>query len=311
MTNENNFQIPRLPPSPEFSAPHELIPSNHTAIRDSVLDQINEIDSVTDPHDPNARVTLSGLELRRLIQNTRALAGDQKSLEKSSKIDDKAGLINHATTTESITRLTKDRERQVALHPELSNVPFCHYVFLDLDNFKHVNDVLTNPIADMIIADIGKNLNFIMNEGSRDGDFAMRHGGDEFGLWFPELFSDPQQQEENTNIMYAKVLRIMTQLHEATNHNFLNDIRYTDEQKQAVGQLSFSAGLVYPTLDQLRAVSDSSDGTIDSAARHVYRLATQAEQAAKGDKSTTTLVASNGLEMVGQRIDGLAFTLAA
>lgn len=49
-------------------------------------------------------------------------------------------------------------------------------IFIDLDNFKPVNDTHGHPIGDTVLKNIVQSLQCI----SRDGNFLVRYGGDEF-----------------------------------------------------------------------------------------------------------------------------------
>ncbi|MBV1932506.1 MAG: GGDEF domain-containing protein [Porticoccaceae bacterium] len=54
--------------------------------------------------------------------------------------------------------------------------------FLDLDNFKQVNDQLGHAMGDILLQEIGKTLNTIR----RKSDMIGRYGGDEFVILLPE-----------------------------------------------------------------------------------------------------------------------------
>src|SRR5580698_10224772 len=55
-------------------------------------------------------------------------------------------------------------------------------VFLDLDDFKHINDTYGHPAGDLALQEFAAAL----NRAIRGGDLAVRMGGDEFLLILPE-----------------------------------------------------------------------------------------------------------------------------
>jgi diguanylate cyclase (GGDEF)-like protein/PAS domain S-box-containing protein len=58
-----------------------------------------------------------------------------------------------------------------------SETPFA-LLFLDLDNFKNINDTMGHEIGDQILIEVGRRLQMSMEES----DFCARFGGDEFVL---------------------------------------------------------------------------------------------------------------------------------
>ncbi len=58
--------------------------------------------------------------------------------------------------------------------------------YLDLDNFKRVNDSMGHEAGDALLRDIGD----VLRRGLRVTDIAARVGGDEFVIMFPDLDRD-------------------------------------------------------------------------------------------------------------------------
>ena len=54
-------------------------------------------------------------------------------------------------------------------------------LFMDIDDFKHVNDTLGHSIGDKAVADVAR----AVEQQVRDTDVLARLGGDEFGLLLP------------------------------------------------------------------------------------------------------------------------------
>ena len=159
--------------------------------------------------------------VRRLTAGTRRLAGGDHTARVrrggAAEIDELAQAFNHlAVELEKAERAVKNYQaqleqrveertlqlRHLAEHDPLTNLPnrrqlFRHLdsilavadpaldhlavLFLDLDNFKTVNDSLGHEFGDRVLTEIGERLRQISGEMG----FIARLGGDEFTLVFP------------------------------------------------------------------------------------------------------------------------------
>ena len=100
-----------------------------------------------------------------------------EALEDLSRIDDLTGLLNRRAFTSMVEpRILHQRRsgRNAAL------------LYLDIDNFKMVNDVLGHQEGDRVLRQIGA----IVGGKSRAGDIAARIGGDEFLIWLEDTEAD-------------------------------------------------------------------------------------------------------------------------
>jgi diguanylate cyclase (GGDEF)-like protein len=86
---------------------------------------------------------------------------------------------------------------------EQSNVPFA-VVFVDLDNFKPVNDVLGHAIGDTVLKSVAQRL----KESVRKNDLIARFGGDEFVI----ILSDAQKTVVSS--VACKILDTVARPHE-------------------------------------------------------------------------------------------------
>jgi diguanylate cyclase (GGDEF)-like protein len=94
-------------------------------------------------------------ELTRLLDQVRHLAYH----------DPLTGLANRALFMQRIEQLTGDGQRAVLL-------------FIDLDDFKIVNDTLGHQLGDRLLVEVAARL----NGGAEPGDLVARLGGDEFAV---------------------------------------------------------------------------------------------------------------------------------
>jgi len=101
---------------------------------------------------------------------------DQKSHEKK---------INWLADHDPLTGLLNRRRFNDTLHKALQLANRYHHqvglLFLDLDNFKHINDTLGHQTGDSLIKSVADCLKIIL----RESDYIGRIGGDEFAIILP------------------------------------------------------------------------------------------------------------------------------
>ncbi len=90
-------------------------------------------------------------------------------LARLANFDALTGLANRHRFSAELGRLAAD--------PDTPNRP-CALLFLDLDNFKHINDSLGHSVGDQLLRRVGQRLKSCVAEG----DLLARLGGDEFAL---------------------------------------------------------------------------------------------------------------------------------
>ncbi len=107
----------------------------------------------------------SQLEIEKLKLMNEELKGELSILEEEAYKDHLTSAINR-------------RGMEKKLNDNLG-----HYsiVMLDIDNFKYVNDRKGHEYGDLVLVDVYKILE--QNINSKEGDFVVRYGGDEFLLF--------------------------------------------------------------------------------------------------------------------------------
>ena len=100
---------------------------------------------------------------------------EKLALEESlADTDPLTGLANRRFFQEQL-----DREfNRLRRYPEAITI-----VYLDLDNFKYVNDTLGHDVGDELLKTVAHSL----SRNTRDSDYVSRQGGDEFAILFPLL----------------------------------------------------------------------------------------------------------------------------
>lgn len=81
-------------------------------------------------------------------------------------------------------------------------------LFLDLDNFKHINDSLGHPTGDKLLQLVATSLNACV----RGNDTVSRQGGDEFIILLSEI-----KNGEDAALTADKILEVLTLPHAVTN----------------------------------------------------------------------------------------------
>ncbi|BBG66672.1 diguanylate cyclase/phosphodiesterase (GGDEF & EAL domains) with PAS/PAC sensor [Hydrogenimonas sp.] len=119
-------------------------------------------------------------------------------------------------------RIARERADYLAYYDELTGLPrrkllFEHIkiammraerngtynalLFLDLDNFKQINDSMGHDIGDYLLKQLSKRLSSLM----RTGDIVARLGGDEFVILLADLEGDSEEAAMKSEIVARKI----------------------------------------------------------------------------------------------------------
>jgi diguanylate cyclase (GGDEF)-like protein/PAS domain S-box-containing protein len=139
-------------------------------------------------HDVTAQV-LTEEALKLSEGKLQAALESEKSI---SRIDFLTGIPNRRTFFQTLNAEVK----RVRRYPRPLTV-----AYIDVDNFKQVNDGLGHAVGDELLRTIGKSL----EETLRETDTAARLGGDEFAILLPET------DGENASVVMNKVQEHLTE----------------------------------------------------------------------------------------------------
>lgn len=138
-------------------------------------------------------------------------------------------------------------------------------LFIDLDNFKTLNDTLGHDVGDMLLVEVARRL----LATTREADTVARLGGDEFVVMLEDLGSDRQQ-------IAAEVERVAEKLLDAINHGYvLNHQHY--HTTPSIGVTLFQGSEV--GIDELLKHADMAMYRAKAAGRNTIRFFEPAMQA--------------------------------
>jgi len=87
-------------------------------------------------------------------------------------------------------------------------------LFIDLDQFKSLNDTLGHDVGDLLLIEVARRL----QESIRASDTAARLGGDEFVVMLEELAHDATEAAEQARVVAEKVLAALNQTYLLAGH---------------------------------------------------------------------------------------------
>lgn len=132
-------------------------------------------------------IALATLLYRRVRETNQKLAASHVQLQAQSELDPLTNLANRRHFQSVMTRLCSSGGFEGAL------------LLVDLDHFKHVNDVHGHAAGDQVLVEVARRL----NDAVRADDLVVRWGGEEF------LILAPRAGREQAEQMAARVLRVV------------------------------------------------------------------------------------------------------
>ena len=149
------------------------------------------------------RLTITGIRLAEeeeeeedllvVVEDITELKAQAAHIEQLAFYDPLTGLPNRS--------LLRDRVQQVLTHGTRRNNHGA-ILFIDLDNFKALNDTKGHNIGDLLLIEVAKRL----QDCVRSSDTVARMGGDEFVIVLDELNEDSQQAVVQAQDIGEKVL---------------------------------------------------------------------------------------------------------
>jgi diguanylate cyclase (GGDEF)-like protein/PAS domain S-box-containing protein len=171
---------------------------------------------------------------------------------------DGATLWHGFITDITLQKRMEDKVRQLAFHDVLTHLPnrrllldrltqamsaskrnkrYLALMFLDLDNFKTLNDTQGHQVGDLLLLEVAARLSACV----REMDTVARFGGDEFVVMLNELSFDRAPSVLQTRAIAEKIRLSLSQPYELTvSHNGTADTRLTHPCSASIGVAVFT-----------------------------------------------------------------------
>ncbi len=167
-------------------------------------------------------------------------------------------------------RLLLDRLRHI-LAARDTNAGHATLLFIDIDNFKTLNDIKGHDVGDLLLVEIARRL----LASAREGDTVARLGGDEFVVMLEGLSPEPDHAASQAKAAGEKILQSLNSPYH------LKDFEY--HSSCSIGISLFSQDI---SADELLKQADTAMYEAKAAGRNALRFFDPAMQAALEARAT-------------------------
>lgn len=185
--------------------------------------------------------------------------------------DPLSGLVNRRVFVETLVRAIAHTSRSDG---------YLAVLYLDLDHFKDVNDILGHRVGDLLLKEVSNRL----KANIRTGDTVARFGGDEFAIVVSDL-DDP----EDAAVLSQKLLKVLSepyfiQGNEIRSGTSIGIATYGADSPDAESLLTHSDVALYRAKAEGRGTFQFFTEAMDREVKARVRLATELRQAITGDE---------------------------
>lgn len=143
--------------------------------------------------------------------------GITREITKRKELQEKIEQLAYCDTlTKLPNRRSLDDKMSFIMSKSERSQKYCALVFLDLDNFKPLNDTYGHNVGDLLLIEVANRL----KNNIRKLDVVARIGGDEFVIILDEFDEDKDKSKEN---ILKVVEKIRLNLAEAYKFNIINE----------------------------------------------------------------------------------------
>ena len=177
----------------------------------------------------------------RKCQEDELRVANRKLAEQNALLEKMNLTLHSLSSTDPLTRLPNRRllqERlQQALAARMRNGQTGALLFIDIDNFKTLNDTLGHDMGDLFLQQVAKRLEYCV----REGDTIARIGGDEFVVMLEDLSRVPLEAAAQTEAVGEKIRETLNQPYQLGTYEYLSSpsigATLFDDDRQTVEDL--------------------------------------------------------------------------
>lgn len=169
----------------------------------------------------NGEIKLDWLSITAVRAGNEGTSSHYVAMLTDSAIQDAASeQIEHMAFYDPLTNLPNRRLLRDRLHHAVVSSARSKrhgaLLFIDLDNFKTLNDTLGHDIGDLLLQQVAQRLEHCI----REGDTAARLGGDEFVVMLEDLSEHLEEAGSQAEFVGKKILAALNQPYELATYDY-------------------------------------------------------------------------------------------
>jgi diguanylate cyclase (GGDEF)-like protein/PAS domain S-box-containing protein len=177
-----------------------------------------------------------GLIRSNLGQASRVVVISRDITERKQAEEKIRNMAFYDTLTQLPNRRMLDDRMHQAMAASKRTARYCALMFIDLDNFKPLNDLYGHGVGDMLLIEVAHRISSCV----REMDTVARFGGDEFVVMLSELDIDKESSIAQTAVVAEKIRNIVAKPYVLTiKVNGNRDISFEHNCTSSIGVVLF------------------------------------------------------------------------